>query len=93
MDLDLIAAGIRSFGSFLGAILALVFQPPKTLPEFATRSVFSLISGAVFGEPVREWLKWSDRPTMVIAAAAITALASWWAWGTAVRVIGAWKPK
>jgi hypothetical protein len=85
---------IRGLGSFGGAVLALVFQPPTTTRDFIIRSVFALLSGLLFGEPIRaEYLKWADTVQHVIGAHALVALASWWVVGAAIRIIGAWKPK
>ncbi len=89
----LLVALIKIGGPVSGAILALVFQPPKTRAEFVTRSVFSVMSGLLFSEPAREWLKWADTWQMGLSAGALTALASWWIWGATIRIIGAWKPK
>lgn len=84
---------IKVAGALSGTIMALVFQPPKTKPEFFTRSVFSMLSGLLFSEPARDMLKWSDTWEHRFAAVALVALSSWWVWGAAVRIIGNWKPK
>lgn len=80
-------------GAFFGSLLALIYQPPKTQSEFWTRSVFSLISGGLFGAPLREFLKWADRIEMHAAAAALAAALSWWLMAAMVRIISIWKPK
>lgn len=84
---------IRLIGSFVGAFLALIWQPPKTLNEFWTRGIFSVISGALWGDRLREWAHWPKEIEPSIAAAALTALLSWWAMAMAVRIIGSWKQK
>lgn len=91
---ELGAIAIKALGSLGGAILALVFQPPTTTRDFVIRSVFAFLSGLLFGDPVRsEYLHWPDTVQHVIGAHAVVALVSWWAFGAATRIIGAWKPK
>ncbi len=82
---------IKFFAGFVGAVLALTFQPPKTRAEFVTRGVFSILSGMLFSGPVREYLKWPITIETDIAAGALTALLSWWIMGAVVRLIDAWK--
>lgn len=85
---------IKALGSFGGAVLALVFQPPATTRDFAIRSVFAFVSGLLFADPVRtEYLKWPETWQMWLASAGLVALASWWVFGAATRIIGTWKPK
>lgn len=91
---ELGAIAVKALGSLGGAILALVFQPPTTTRDFIIRSVFAFLSGALFGDPVRtEYLKWPDTFHHVVGAHALVALVSWWAFGAALKVITAWKPK
>ena len=90
---DIASAIAKAVGAVLGSILALAFLPPKNTRDFITRSVFSTIFGFVFSEPTRNWLKWEATMSMNVAAATLAALGSWWVWGAAVRVIGAYKPK
>ena len=85
---------IKGLGSLGGAVLALVFQPPTTTRDFVIRSVFALLSGLLFGDPIRaEYLKWPDTIPHVIGAHALVALVSWWVFGAVLRVAGTWKPK
>ncbi len=91
---ELTAAAIKALGSAGGSILALVFQPPTTTRDFVIRSVFSFLSGLLFADPVRqEYLKWADTWQMLLASAGLVSLVSWWVFGAATRIIGAWKPK
>lgn len=90
---DLIVMVAKAAGAFFGSLLALIYQPPKNRSEFWTRSIFSLISGALFGSPLREFLKWADRIEMHVAAAALAAALSWWLMAALVRIISIWKPK
>lgn len=85
--------GVKLASAFLGAVMALVFQPPKNRAEFTTRALFSIICGVVFSDPVRDWFKWPDAAQYHVAAGALTAMLSWWIMGAVVRIIGAWKPK
>lgn len=84
---------IKASSALAGAILALVFQPPKNRPEFVTRAIFSVVAGIVFSVPVRDWLKWAPTIEHDIAAAVLTAMLSWFLMTAIVRVIGTWKPK
>jgi len=91
---ELGAIAIKAMGAAGGAFLALVFQPPTTTRDFVIRSVFSLFSGLLFGDPIRsEYLHWPESLQHIVGAHAVVALASWWVFGAATRVIGAWKPK
>lgn len=84
---------LKAAGSVLGAVLAFVFQPPKTSSEFWTRIAFSVISGMLFGDPVRLRFAWDETVQMVLAAGALTALLSWFVMGAVVRFIANWKGK
>lgn len=89
---EMLAILIRVVGSLTGAFLALVFQPPKVTSELVTRGLFSLICGFVFSPPLRDYLKWAPSTEIDLAAAALTAMLSWWLMSTVVRIVGAWKP-
>lgn len=92
MDGDfLVALILKLIGSIAGAILSLVFLPPKNRAEFTTRAVFSVLSGILFGDALRDYMHWLDTPRMNIAAAALLAMLSWFIMGTLIRLIGAWK--
>lgn len=92
-DDTLAGMALKFIGSASGSVLALVFLPPKSLAEFVSRTVFSLISGVVFADPAREYIGWADTWQMQIAAATAVALLSWFVMGAVVRVISMWKPK
>lgn len=94
MSVEVVGAILIKFLAGLGgAILALSFQPPKTIAEFVTRTVFSVLSGMLFAGQVRDYLKWPITMETDIAAGALTALLSWWIMGAVVRIAGAWSPK
>ena len=93
MDAAAILAIVAKFvGAASGTVLALVFQPPKTVADFVTRSIFSLISGLVFSSPVRDYFHWVPSLETELAAGALVAMLSWWIMGAVVRIVGAWKP-
>lgn len=88
--------GINALGAFIGMLLALAFQPPKTISDLVSRACFSFLAGLVFGNPTREmYLKWPPRWEYWIASASFVAMVSWAVYGavlgTVVRLIEAWK--
>lgn len=88
MDGGLFAVLLKAASAFGGTILSLVFQPPKTIRDWVTRTTFSFGSGFMFGDPVREqWLHWPETTQYVVAAAALTAMVSWSAWGAIVKTV------
>lgn len=89
-ELDLLVATIlKVCGSLAGAVLSLIFLPPKTLAEFVTRCGFSVIAGILFSEPVREYLRWAPTLQMELASSALTAMLSWFVMGAVTRLITA----
>ena len=83
---------LKAIGTVGGSILALSFQPPKDRAEWIYRSVFSLLSGALFADATHDYLKWPQTWQMDIASAAATAMLSWFLMGAVVRFINVWKP-
>ncbi len=83
--------GVKLAGAVAGACLALIYLQPKTMAEFVTRSAFSVISGVVFSEGVRDGAKWPSTFNYDLAAAALTAMLSWFVMAMLIRVIDAWK--
>ena len=92
LDGDSLAVALKALGSVAGAVLALIFQPPKTRPEFTTRSIFSIICGLVFSDAVKDYLHWPDTWQMFLAAAALTSMLSWFVMGAVTRIIAKWTP-
>ncbi len=91
---ELTAAVIKGLGAVSGSVLALIFQPPKTTNDFKVRAAFSVVSGMIFADPIRQqYLHWPETWQMWLASTALVSLASWWVMGAAIRVLGAWKPK
>lgn len=88
----LAAIALKLLGALAGAVLALVFQPPKTRTEFIRRASLSIICGIIFGDVARDYLKWLDTWQMNLASSAGTSLLSWFIIGAVIRVIGKWTP-
>jgi hypothetical protein len=87
-----LVAGTKALGSGLGAFLALVFNPPKSIRDLAIRSAFAFLCGMIFGDPAREqYLHWPERWEYWLASSALVALVSWAVYGAAIRLIGAYK--
>lgn len=91
-DAFLLALSLKFAGAFAGAVLSVIFLPPKTRGEFIRRFSLSLIAGLLFGDAVHDYFKWGDTWRMDIAAAAVTSMLSWFVIGAALRIIGSWKP-
>lgn len=82
---------LKLIGATAGAVLALVFVPPRTRRGFVRRLSAALIFGVVFAAPVRMWAGFSDDAEGMIAAACLTGFVSWWIMGSAVRLARAWQ--
>lgn len=77
----------KILGAGAGNFIALVFIPPKTLREFASRVTVALIIGVIFAHPVREYLGWSNDGEHLVASSAAAAFISWWVLGVIVRAL------
>jgi len=84
---------LKVIGAAAGAVLALVFVPPRTLQGFFRRGAAALISGPIFAPFVQAWAGFSNDADGLISAACLTAFGSWWLMGTAVRIIRGWQSK
>lgn len=84
---------LKFIGASAGAVLALVFVPPRTLQGFFRRGAAALISGPIFAPYVQTWAGFSNDTDGLISAACLTAFGSWWLMGSAVRLINGWKSK
>lgn len=95
MPIPEIAAGLiaKAGGAIAGAILALVFIPPKTRAEFWRRGSGSLIMGVVFAPSALEWLKLTANVEGMIAAACAAAFSAWWIMGLVIRVLRAYDKR
>jgi len=80
-------------GAFIGALLALVVIPPRSLREFASRSVVSVICGFVFAPTVAYYLHLPAGEDYTLPAATLAGVAAWWVLGAVVSFARKWKPK
>ncbi len=89
-----VAAGLllKMIGAFAGAVLALIFVPPKTLNGFIRRGTFALVSGPILGPYVQGWAGFSDGWEGLVAASSMAAFVSWWLAGSIKRAADLWKP-
>lgn len=69
----------RALGVISGSVLALVFIIPKTKMEAVQRALVSLVAGAIFTTPLREYLDWLETTENIIAAGCLASFSSWWA--------------
>lgn len=81
---------LKLIGSVCGTVLALIFAPPRSRRDFRRRGAFSLIAGVVMVPVVRHFVPMANDPETLVAVACITAFVSWWAAGTARRIIKTW---
>lgn len=83
---------LKLAGSFAGAVVALVFVPPRTTSGFFRRSIVALIGGAVFAPYVQYKGGFSPDNEGLFAAACLAAFVSWWCAGALKRAAEAWLP-
>lgn len=83
---------IDLLGALAGALLALLFLPPKNRFEFRRRFLLSLLSGVIFADPARTYLGWEPIWQKHLAASAGVAMLSWFLVGAAIRIINRWTP-
>jgi hypothetical protein len=81
---------IKIIGALAGAVLALVFIPPKTFTGFTRRMTASLIVGPIFSPVVHSYMLWPDKWEHHLAAAALTAFLSWWMLGVIINAVRKW---
>ncbi len=85
-------AAVKIIGALSGAVLALIYDPPKTWGDFWRRLSFAAIMAFLLADAVREHLlKWPENATL--ATFVLVALVSWSAWSMALRIMSVWKPK
>lgn len=82
---------IKSAGSLAGAVVALVFVPPRTIRGFFRRSTAALICGAAFAPYVQDKAGFSTDGEGLFAAACLAAFVSWWVAGAIKRAAEAWQ--
>lgn len=89
----MIALAVKFGGALLGASLALVFQPPKTLRGALQRLAISIPVGLIFHPQLADWLQWPRSFDNEFAATVLASAMAWWIFGAIVRVLEIWKPK
>ena len=82
---------LKWVGSTCGAVLSLLFMPPRNWREFRRRTGFALIRGMVFASPVRDYTALSNDAEGLVAGATVAAAVGWIAMETLVRLVRAYK--
>lgn len=80
---------IRAIGAVCGAVLALVYDPPRTLRQTINRFVFSVLSGFIFAFIAIERFGWGGGPRYQLAAATFVAAVSWLLAGVVTKILKA----
>jgi len=81
----------RLIGAGAGALIAVLFIPPKSWNEAIRRLAVGTISGIIFMLPFRDWLmNWPDTVEYMVASACFVALAAWWILGAIPKAIDIW---
>lgn len=76
--MDWAAVAIKIGSAFAGAILALIFKPPRSRGEAWRRLAFTVIAGAAAGGPMwAEVLRWQDTVENMAFATLLAAAVSW----------------
>jgi hypothetical protein len=85
-------AAVKIIGALSGAVLALIYDQPKSWGGFWRRLSFAAIVSFLLTDTVREHLlHWPENATL--ATSVVVALVSWSAWSMALRIMSVWKPK
>lgn len=83
---------IKVAGALSGALVALLYDQPKTWGQFGQRLAFSAIVGLALTDLVRDnLLHWPETASLGVTFG-IGALA-WNGYAMAVRIMSIWKPK
>ncbi len=82
---------LKWIGAMAGAVLALLFAPPRNMRGFRRRGSFSLIAGMVFATPARELLGFAPDAEGMVAGACFAAATAWGVMEAVMRVIRAYK--
>jgi len=88
----MIGEGIAAklIGVVSGALLALVFDPPRSRTGFIRRTVVAIVGGFIFGHIVLHFLEWPETTENMIAAWCISSASSWYVLGRARKLIDAY---
>lgn len=78
---------IKACGSTIGAVVALVFSPPRTRRGFVRRLTVSIPVGILFSWVPPRFIEFPDTVEGMVAAAALMAFVAWWAMGTVRRLV------
>lgn len=84
---------LKAIGSLAGAIVALVFVPPRTIRGFFRRTTAALICGVAFAPIIRAKAGFAEDGEGLFAAACLAAFVSWWVAGALKRAAEAWQAK
>ena len=80
-------------GVLSGALLALVFDPPRSRTGFIRRTVVAIVGGYIFGHVVLHLLEWPETTDNLIVAWCISSASSWYVLGKARKLIDAYTAK
>jgi hypothetical protein len=80
----------KVIGVLSGALLALVFDPPRSRTGFMRRTVVAVVAGYIFGHVVLHLLEWPETSENMIAAWCISSASSWYIMGKARKLIDAY---
>jgi hypothetical protein len=86
-----LALALKAAGAAIGAVLALVFVPPRSILGFLKRLIVSIPAGIIFSTDVRNWLGFDPGWEGLVASACLAAFASWWVAGTIIRISREWR--
>ena len=94
-DPDVLASILlKSVGSVIGAVLAILFKWPKTTKDFILRVWFSLLSGVAL-TPIailimQQFVPIPRDAETIVAVSTITAFASWTCAGVLLKATDRW---
>lgn len=86
---------VRAAGAAIGALLSLVYIPPKSVKEAVSRALFSVPSGFIFGFIILDYMKWPQTFQHWMAATVVVGMFSWLLAGVVVRILDSvnkWPP-
>lgn len=81
----------KLIGVVSGALLALVFDPPRSRTGAFRRTVVALVGGFIFGHIVLHFFEWPETAENLIAAWCISSASSWYCMGKARKLIDAYN--
>lgn len=69
--------GAKIMGAFWGAVVALLFMPPKTKQEAARRGLATIIMGTIATPVLFLYFGWPMTTDFIVASSAAIACLSW----------------